>query len=111
MPQDMEEHLDPNQYGNRENHSTMHYLMNLVQFIHTEAKRGHHTNCLAIDYSKAFNNIDINVALCKLLDLRVRPELLPWLLISYQTKGNAYAWAKPPSNGTAPHVVSHKASR
>ena len=51
----------------------------MVQFILTEAERGRYTNLLAIDYSKAFDKVDINVALRKLLDLHVRPELLPWL--------------------------------
>ena len=71
--------LDPSQYDNRKHRSTTHYLVDLVQFILTEAEKGHHTNFLAIDYSKAFDKVNINVALSKLLDLRVRPELLPWL--------------------------------
>ena len=75
----MEEHLDPSQCGNRRSRSTTHYLVNLVQFILTEAKRGNHANLLVIDYSKepilsrlldhskAFDKVDINVALGKLL--------------------------------------------
>ena len=54
-------------------------LINMVQFILIEAERGRHTNLLAIDYSKAFDKVDINVALRKLLDLHVRPELRRWL--------------------------------
>ena len=77
--QDMEENLDPNPYGNRKNLFTTHYLVNLVQFILTEAEGGHHTNLLSIHYSKAFDKIDINVTLDKLLGLHVRLEMLPWL--------------------------------
>ena len=77
MMQDIEEFLDTTQLGNRKGRSTTHYLVNMVQFILTEAEHGRHTNLLAIDYSKAFDKADINVALQKLLDLHVRPELLP----------------------------------
>jgi len=77
--QDMGEQLDSAQFSNRKGRSPTHYLVNVVQFILAEAERGRHTNLLAIDYSKAFDKVDINVALRKLLDLHVRPELLPWL--------------------------------
>ena len=53
--------------------------LKLIMFLLTEAERGRHTNFLAIDYSKTFDKVDINVALRKLLDLHFRPELLEWL--------------------------------
>eukprot|EP00918_Siedleckia_nematoides_P068959 GHVU01150340.1.p2 GENE.GHVU01150340.1~~GHVU01150340.1.p2 ORF type:complete len:195 (-),score=13.98 GHVU01150340.1:788-1372(-) len=49
----------------------------MVQYILNEAELGHSVNLLAIDYSKAFDKVDITVAMKKLLNMHVRPELLP----------------------------------
>ena len=32
-----------------------------------------------IDYSKAFDKVDITVAMNKLLGMHLRPEILPWI--------------------------------
>ena len=77
--EDMEQSLDPSQFGNRNGRSTSHYLVNLVQFVLGEAEQGRHTNLLTIDYSKAFDKVDTNIAIQKLLQMHVRPELLPWI--------------------------------
>ena len=79
MMEDVEESLDSNQFGNRKGRSTSHYLVNLVQFVLGEAEQGRHTNFLTIDYSKAFDNVDTNIAIQKLLQMLLRPELLPWI--------------------------------
>jgi len=44
-----------------------------------EVEVGRHVNILMIDYSKAFDKVDINVAMHKLLSMHVRPELLTWI--------------------------------
>ena len=76
MLQDMGPTLDCAQYGNRRGHSTTHYLAGLVQFVLREAERGRYVNLLAIDFSKAFDKVDVTVAVQKLLDMNVRRELL-----------------------------------
>ena len=79
MLEDMDCLLDSKQYGNRKGLSTSHYLVDMVQYILNEAERGHSVNLLAIDYSKAFDKVDITVAMHKLLHMHVRCELLPWV--------------------------------
>ena len=69
--------VDCAQCGNRRGRSTTHYLVDLVPFVLTEAERGRYVNLLAIDFSKAFDKVDVTVALQKLLDMKVRRELLP----------------------------------
>ena len=71
--------LDRAQYGNRRGRSTTHYSVDLVQFVLREAERGRCVNLLAIDFSKAFDKVDVTVAVQKLLDMNVRRELLPWI--------------------------------
>ena len=79
MLQNMGPTLDCAQYGNRRGRSTIHYLVDLVQFVLREAERGRYVNLLAIDFSKAFDKVDETVAVQKLLDMNVRRELLPWI--------------------------------
>jgi hypothetical protein len=77
--QDLSQQLDPRPYGNRKARSTSHYLVQLVQYAHQALEDGCNVNLLAIDYSKAFDRVDITIALQKLLHMGVRRELLPWL--------------------------------
>ena len=79
MMEDMTPQLDPRQYGNRKGRSTTHYLVQLVQFAFQALEDNHCTDLLAIDYSKAFDRVDVTVALHKLLHMGVRRELLPWI--------------------------------
>ena len=79
MMQDMSPSLDPMQFGNRKGRSTSHYLADLLHYVLSEVEVGRHVNVLIIDYSKAFDKVDINVAIHKLLTVQVRPELLTWI--------------------------------
>ena len=53
--------------------------MQLVQYAHQALQDGQSADFLAIDYSKAFDRVDITVALNKLLNMNVRKEILPWI--------------------------------
>ena len=75
----MESSLDHSQFGNRKGRSTNHYLVQLVQYAHQALQDGRSADFLAIDYSKAFDRVDITVALNKLLNMNVRKEILPWI--------------------------------
>lgn len=79
MMEDMAPQLDPWQFGNRKGRSTNHYLVNLVQHAFQALEDGYCEDLLAIDYSKAFDRVDITIALNKLLQMNVRRELLPWV--------------------------------
>ena len=78
MP-DIEPALDPRQYGNRKSRSTSHYRVHLIQYLHQALEDGCCANVLAIDYSKAFDKVDVTVALKKVMCMRVCRQLLPWL--------------------------------
>ena len=79
MMADMESSLDHSQFGNRKGRSTNHYLVQLVQYAHQALQDGQSADFLAIDYNKAFDRVDITVALNKLLNMNVRKEILPWI--------------------------------
>ena len=79
MMSDIESSLDHSQFGNRKGRSTNHYLVQLAQYAHQALQDGQSADFLAIDYSKAFDRVDITVALNKLLDMNVRRKILPWI--------------------------------
>ena len=79
MMEDMNPNLDQKQFGNRKHRFTSHYLVQLVQYAYHALEDGQSADLLAIDYSKAFDRVDINVALKKLIQMNVRPQLLPWI--------------------------------
>ena len=72
--EDMKPNLYPRQFGNRKARSTTHYLVLLVQLAFQALEDG-----LGADFLKAFDRVDITVALHKLLQMGVRHELLPWV--------------------------------
>ena len=76
---DIEQQIDDGQYGNRKGMSTTHYLVKLVDgtLKHTQPKRL--SRIIITDLSKAFDRVDHNIALPKLLDMGARPALLPWI--------------------------------
>ena len=71
---------DDGQYGNRKWSSTTHYLVKLVDEIlkHTDEHKSL-SRIIATDFSKAFDRVDHNIAIFKLLDMGARPALLPWI--------------------------------
>ena len=69
MMADMESSLDHSQFGNRKGRSTNHYLLQLVQYAHQALQDGQSADFLAIDCSKAFDRVNITVALNKLLNM------------------------------------------
>ena len=71
MMEDMAPNLDYRQLGNRKRKSATHHLVQLVQYAYQALKDGH-----AVDHSKAFNRVDITVALDRLLESVVRHQLL-----------------------------------
>lgn len=62
--------LDHSQHGNRKGRSTLHYLVDLVQFVLNEAEDGHYVNLLAIDYSNAFDKVDVTVAMYRPMEMK-----------------------------------------
>ena len=78
--QDMEAAVDPNQFGNQKGVSTTHYLIKLVDTLHMTAnKPGHLSTIVITDFSKAFDLVDHNILMRKLISLGVRPSVVTWL--------------------------------
>jgi hypothetical protein len=76
---DIEPNLDPNQYGNRPGRSTSHYLVHLVNTLYSHAETpGSISTVVITDYSKAFDRVDHNIVIQKLLRLGARPCIIPW---------------------------------
>ena len=76
--EDFSPHIDIKQYGNIPDSSTMHYLVDLVNEVLRGVDRpGHYASLCAIDFAKAFDLINHNVAVKKLIDIGVRSEIVP----------------------------------
>ena len=77
---DIQSKIDPNQYGNRKGVSTSHYLVKLLDTLH---KNGDHPSNVSIvvitDFSKAFDCVDHNILINKLIDLGARPSIITWI--------------------------------
>ena len=72
--------IDSQQFGNRSGLSTSHYLLNLLEYLHSNAdKSGSITTVVLTDFSKAFDLVDHNVAINKLFTMGARPSLIPWV--------------------------------
>ena len=62
MMLDTSDGLDPAQYYNRKGCSTIHYLVLLIHFLLSEAEVERYADLPAIDYSNAFDKINITFA-------------------------------------------------
>ncbi len=77
---DITPNLDPMQFGSRQNHSTTHNLVSLMDFVYKACEEpGSVCTLVTTDFVKAFDTVDHTVAVKCLLDLGVRPSLIPWI--------------------------------
>ena len=74
--------LDRTQYGNCRGSSTTHYLIKLTDQAYSSTDKGHATTAITIDYSKAFDYVDHNVLIQKLVQLGIRSRVIN-LIISF----------------------------
>ena len=71
--------LDPRQYGNVKGSSCLHYLVDFVDFVSENVDKSNEVAAVTIDLSKAFDLIDHNILIKKLLDLNVHESLVKWI--------------------------------
>ena len=78
--EDIRKSIDPQQFGNQPGLSTTHYLINLLDqlFKHCEKSKSAAT-ILCTDFTKAFDKLDHNILISKLVKLNVRPWLIDWI--------------------------------
>ena len=73
--------LDPYQYGNQKGSSTSHYLTFLLDHLLKGLDKGNTIGCLLlIDFKKAFDFVDHNVAVEELNAMGCRTSLLPFVM-------------------------------
>ena len=82
LEKDIKGKLDSNQYGNCKGASTTHYLIKLTDQAFKSTDKGLATTFVTIDYSKAFDYVDHDVLIQKLVQLGVRGKIIN-LLISF----------------------------
>ena len=72
--------LDPRQFGSLQGCSTVHYLTSLIHNILKAAdKPGYVTTLVLTDFSRAFDYVHHQTAICKLIDLGDRLSIVPWV--------------------------------
>ena len=79
--------LDSAQYGGLKGLSTVHYLIQLLDFTHSvlDRKQPHAVIAALIDLSKAFNRVDHNILIEDLYSMKC-PSWLLRLIVSYLSK-------------------------
>ena len=71
--------LDPRQYGNVKGSSCLHYLVDYIDFVSSNVDNKNEVAAVTIDLSKAFDLIDHNILIRKLLDLKIHESLVKWI--------------------------------
>ncbi|CAH1259341.1 ADD3 [Branchiostoma lanceolatum] len=81
MLQDTKNSISPNQFGGLKGRSTTHCLITLANQLYEAAdKRGTSSTWVLTDFSKAFDLVHHTVAMKHLINLGVRPEIIPWIV-------------------------------
>ena len=76
LDKDTKGKLDNEQYGNTKGNSTTHYLVKLTNEAYRSTDVGNATTAITIDYSKAFDYVDHNILIQKLIKLGVRGSII-----------------------------------
>ncbi|XP_076039158.1 uncharacterized protein LOC143024257 [Oratosquilla oratoria] len=76
----IKDQIDIKQYGNMKSSSTTHYLVNLLDFLHSHLDKRNTSLALTfIDFKKAFDLVDHNIIISKAIQLGIQPHLVAWL--------------------------------
>ena len=90
---------DPTQYGNTKGCSTTHYLVKLTDEAYRSTDIGKATTAITIDYSKAFDLVDHNVLIDKLVKLEVRGKIIK-LIVSFLSNRSHYTKIRDKKSAT-----------
>ena len=78
--EDVGEQIDNRQFGSLKGTSTTYCLLDLVHnWLSKMDNPGHYLRACFLDFSKAFDRIDHNVVITKLINLGVRRSIIPWI--------------------------------
>ena len=80
LMEDIKEHIDPNQFGSLKNVSrtTFCLLDMLHSWLSALESLGTYLRVCFLDFSKAFDHIDHNILVCKLLKMGARSIIVKW---------------------------------
>ena len=93
------------QFGFRENHSTAHALIDLMEYINTCLDQGKYVFGIYIDLKKAFDTVQHDILLSKLQHYGIRGKALNWFK-SYLTDRKQFTKVNGVSSDFQPlHVV------
>ena len=80
MFEDIGGQIDNRQYGCLKGTSTTLCLLDLIHhWLSKMDNPGHYLRACFLDFSKAFDRIDHNIVITKLIDLGVRRSIIPWI--------------------------------
>ena len=77
---DNQGHIDPNQFGSLKGLSTTFCLLDMIHnWLSSLENPGYYLRVCFLDFSKAFDHIDHNILMRKLLNMNVRRSLVTWI--------------------------------
>ena len=92
--------FNKSQFGFRENHSTTHAILSLINKVATAIDRSTHTVGIFLDFSKAFDTINHNILLFKLSHYGIRGRPLEWFR-SYLTNRSQFVFLNGSKSSSA----------
>ena len=72
--------LDDHQYGGLKRRSTAHALVDMLHHWHSAADRGQSARVVFIDFAKAFDHVDHNILVAKLLAYDLPDVIIRWMM-------------------------------
>ncbi len=83
--------IDIRQFGNVKGVSTIHYLVNLVHYLHIGAEGGRNTGTVVLtNFSKAFDLVDHTILINKIIQIGVRRNIVPWICDFLHNRQHAF---------------------
>jgi Reverse transcriptase (RNA-dependent DNA polymerase) len=71
--------LDDRQYGALRQHSTTHALVDMLHHWHAAVDKGQSVRTVFVDFAKAFDHVDYNVLVAKLVALGLSDFIVRWM--------------------------------
>ena len=93
--------LNENQFGFKSKRSTVHALVQVVEYLRDSMEQNDPTSCLFIDLTKAFDTVDHRILLTKLEIIGVRGKVLE-LFCSYLSNRKQYVQIQEQKSTTEP---------
>ena len=110
--EDLKSSMDRKQFGNRKGLSTTHCLIDLLHTLYGHAETRKTTSTLVLtDFSKAFDRIDHNIAIKKLISLDVDPSLVHWIANFLTDRKQCVRYKAITSDWTAMHAGVSQGTR